>query len=503
MYLFSEEMISNCYLLTFFLVLNLHSIHSYVVLPINILPKENYKSDYEANSPKDIMLKEFITSFYTEYEIGTEPQKIPMIIKQKINDYVVTSANPMTNPKRDYSEKVIYSLSENFLQKYKFFNESESSTVSLGTCKNRKPYDDDIEKPLAEQMCASTDTVLLYENVDLKEKVSEKEFHFDLVRNIEDNVPGIIGLALTDEYHQTSFLSVLKQKKLIENYNWFFDCEKWNSTSGKVVIGALPHEVYPDKYSIEDFYNDTIESSNNYFWEINFDSIFVKDKIFSSEIAGLDLESNLNIGSKEYKKYLESSIEELVTNEKCFKDSFKGYDEDNDFSTNYDFYYCKKDDDVKKQLSTFLTTISFQSKSSNFTFELTNEQLMKEDGDYIFINVVFSNHEDRWKLGKQIALKYTFVFNPQNKTVSFYKKSSKGGEGDKDKDQEPEGKTDGNSEDGEGGSSALVIILIIVLCIVVIAIVIFVVIFCKKKKENSSELKDSQYYDGKDSQIVP
>ena len=379
MYLFSEEMISNCYLLTFFLVLNLISIHSYVVLPINILPKENYKSDYEANSPKDIMLKEFITSFYTEYEIGTEPQKIPMIIKQKINDYVVTSANPMTNPKRDYSEKVIYSLSENFLQKYKFFNESESSTVSLGTCKNRKPYDDDIEKPLAEQMCASTDTVLLYENVDLKEKVSEKEFHFDLVRNIEDNVPGIIGLALTDEYHQTSFLSVLKQKKLIENYNWFFDCEKWNSTSGKVVIGALPHEVYPDKYSIEDFYNDTIESSNNYFWEINFDSIFVKDKIFSSEIAGLDLESNLNIGSKEYKKYLESSIEELVTNEKCFKDSFKGYDEDNDFSTNYDFYYCKKDDDVKKQLSTFLTTISFQSKSSNFTFELTNEQLMKED----------------------------------------------------------------------------------------------------------------------------
>lgn len=109
-----------------------------------------------------------------------------------------------------------------------------------------------------------------------------------------------------------------------------------------MVIGALPHEVYPDKYSIEDFYNDTIESSNNYFWEINFDSIFVKDKIFSSEIAGLDLESNLNIGSKEYKKYLESSIEELVTNEKCFKDSFKGYDEDNDFSTNYDFYYCKK-----------------------------------------------------------------------------------------------------------------------------------------------------------------
>ena len=93
------------------------------------------------------------------------------------------------------------------------------------------------------------------------------------------------------------------KKKLIENYNWFFDCEKWDSTSGKVVIGALPHEVYPDKYSVEEYYHDTKEGSNNYFWEINFDTIFVKNKEFSSETVGLDLESNLNIGSKEYRKF--------------------------------------------------------------------------------------------------------------------------------------------------------------------------------------------------------
>lgn len=124
---------------------------------------------------------------------------------------------------------------------------------------------------------------------------------------------------------------------------------------------------------------------------------------------------------------------------------------------------------------------------------------MKENDDYIFINVVFSNHEDRWKLGKQLALKYTFVFNPQTKAVGFYKKSATDDEGDKEQD----GKTDGKDGDNEGGSNALVIILIIVLCLVVIAVVIFVVIFCKKKNESSTELKDSQYYDGKDSKIVP
>jgi len=485
-------MIPKCYLLTIILALNLHNIHSYVVLPVNLLTKENYVSEYEANSPKDIMLKEFANSFYTEYEIGTEPQKVPLIIKQKINDYVITSANPMTNPKRDYSKKEMYNLSDNFLQKYKFFNESLSSTISLGTCKNRKPYDDDFETPLAEQMCTSTDTVLLYENVDLKEKVSEKEFHFDLVRNIKDNVPGILGLALTDEYRQTSFLSVLQQKKLIENYNWFFDCEKWDSTSGKVVFGALPHEVYPDKYSVEEFYHDAKEGSSNYFWEITFDKIYIKDKEFSGETVGLDLESNLNIGSKEYRKYLESNFEELL-GEKCFNDTFKGYDEDNDLTTDYKFFYCKKDEEVKNKLNSFLTTISFHPKAANFTFELTNDQLMREIGDYIFISVVFSNHEDRWKLGKQMALKYKFVFNPQTKSVGFYVKPP----------EDQEGKNDGKPEDSEGGSNALVIVLIIILCLVVIAVIVFVVICLKKKKESSSELKDSQYYDGKDSKIVP
>ena len=61
----------------------------------------------------------------------------------------------------------------------------------------------------------------------------------------------------------------------------------------KVIFGSLPHEIYPYEYSVEDYFVISKESSNNYFREINFDNIFVKDKEFSSETVGLHIESNL------------------------------------------------------------------------------------------------------------------------------------------------------------------------------------------------------------------
>jgi len=476
-------------------------IHSYIVLPLKLLPKENYKSDNELNSPKDIMTREFFSTFYTEFEIGTPVQKIPMLVKQKQNDYVVTSANPMSNPTRDYSKRDVYNFSPNFLEKYKFYNELESTSISSATCKKRKPYDDDIEEPLAEQMCDSTEEIILYDNVNLN-KVTEKNFHFDLVRNIKDNVPGIIGLALTDEYHQVSFLNTLKNNKLINNNYWFFETEKWDSETGKVIFGAFPHEVYEDKYALEDYAYTKNEGSSNFYWEIAFDSITTGDQQFSGESVELNLESNLNIGGKEYNKYFSSKIEGLVNDKVCFSDTFKGYDEYNEFFSDYTFYYCKNDEDTKAKLDEFLKTISFYSKALNYYFELSKEQLLKENGDYIYINIVFANHIDRWKLGKQIALKYKFVFNPETKVIGFYNKTN-GDKKDEGKDGQEQGKGEGSGDDSGSGSNVLLIIIIIVIVIVVIVVVIVLVKVFMSKKDNSTEMKDSQYYDNnKDTRIV-
>ncbi len=44
------------------------------------------------------------------------------------------------------------------------------------------------------------------------------------------------------------------KKKLIDNYSWWIDIHKWNSTFLKVILGPFPHEVYPYAYSVEDYF---------------------------------------------------------------------------------------------------------------------------------------------------------------------------------------------------------------------------------------------------------
>ena len=182
----------------FFILLILTTAKCYIVLPVELLPKENYKSEYDLNSPKDIMSKEFISSYYTELEVGDPSQKIPILIKQKTNDYIITR----------------------------------------GQCEKRKPYDEP-EKPIAEEVCGSNETISLYNNIDMKQKTNYNNFYFDLAKNSKDNVTGVIGLGLTDLYYHTSFLKVLKSNKLIDGYYWFFEFNSWDSTSGKLILGSL------------------------------------------------------------------------------------------------------------------------------------------------------------------------------------------------------------------------------------------------------------------------
>ena len=145
-------MLLNPILVLFSFIIN--NIKCYIVFPVEVLPKENYKTNYELNSPKDIISKEFINSFFTVLEIGTPIQRIPLLIKQKINDYIITSSHKMENAERNYTEKLIYDFSPNFLQKYKYFDENSSSSFLTTHCEKRKPYDES-EKPIAEVICIS------------------------------------------------------------------------------------------------------------------------------------------------------------------------------------------------------------------------------------------------------------------------------------------------------------------------------------------------------------
>ena len=304
---------------------------SYIAFNLELLPKENYNSLYELNSPKDIISKEIISSYYTEIEVGTDFQKIPLIIKPKLADFVIASIHQMENPEKDYTNnRYVYNLSPNFLQNHNFFNEEKSSSYKFKNCEKRSPIDE-FEKPLAEQACIGNDTYILYTDKDLKEKKIVKEFYLELGRNAKDNITGVIGLNLHDMFNHVSLISKLKENKLIDNYFWFFDFEKWNSNKGKLIIGAMPHDIYGNKYSKDDLVSTAAAGEENYiFYQIIFDSIYYKNSTTGEkEIIGkdektglyteLNIESNVILGKHVYRDYLNTSLKDLLINNKCFR----------------------------------------------------------------------------------------------------------------------------------------------------------------------------------------
>ena len=470
----------------FISLFTLSFINCYIIYNLELLPKENYKTLYELNSPKDIISKELISSYFTEIEIGTSFQKIPLIIKPKIADYVITSIHQMENPKRDYkSKKYVYNLSSDFLQNHFFFDEKKSDTYNLISCEQRNPIDES-EKPLAEQVCYSNDTILFYTNKDLTEKKIMKGFYLELVRNAKDNITGTIGLNLKDMFNHVSILSLLKKNKLIDNYFWFFDFEKWDSNKGRLFIGEMPHNIYNNKYSNDSLVFTPGAGYDNYMYDqIVFNKIYFKNSTGEEEIIGenqkaeLNLESNVIIGNHYFRSYLNSSLNDLIKEKKCFFDSFESYLERLDFYFDYDFFYCENTKEIKEKLNNILPDIYFYSKNLNYDFELKKEQILKENGNYIYIYLIFCHQYNSWYLGKQISLKYQFIFNPEIKNVYFY--------------NEPK-KEDRKENKKENNYLYLKIIGIVVLCAIfgVLGVVIGKKIYGMRKKR-ANELNDEDY----------
>lgn len=260
--------------------------------------------------------------------------------------------------------------------------------------------------------------------------------YFDLGRNVKDNITGFIGLGLYDEGHRnsTSFLSILKSNKMIDDYYWYFDLNSKDSSKGNIIIGSLPHQVFnsTDYSKKELVYAKSHQGTELVFWEMKFDKIYFIDKgtkaTYENETVEFNFGSNVIIGTYSYKNYLNSALSDLLKEQKCFLDVFKGYDEYYEFSSDYEYFYCKYDIDTKKKLNELITSISFYSSEFDSTFELTNEQLLKEEDNYLFIQVIFSKYANKWVLGRPMLSKYQFVFNPYLRKIGFYHDKKEGKE---------------------------------------------------------------------------
>ena len=451
----------------------IHNAISYLIFPLEYLQNEKYKFNDNNNQkePKDIMKQIYFRNLITTLEIGTPQKKVQLFIQTNSDKFYITSNNPSVNS--NITESNFYQFSDN-----EYYDESSSSSYTKGKCNIDEysfyPYN---------EICESNETLNLYIN---NTKSTTKEFPITLVRNLDDNIPGYMGLLHNDlELHTTNnLITRAKSKKLISNIFWFLEYDKINplekTLKGNLIIGAQPHEVYPNKYSYNDL--ESVSSYKSNFparaWRLFINKIYVENGTennieIDERIVTLNYDIYNVITTMEFHNIIKTLfIDELLEEKKCFISSFT----QNIYKDlNLSFYYCDKS--TKEFLYKKMPNLKFKSNDLNFVFELTKEELFYEKDDYIYFMIIFSNEStNNWIMGQMFTLKYNFFYNNEIQQIGLYKKKSNGS-------------NNGNlkKDDDKGGLSNGGIIAIVSVCEAVVftlvGIIIGVKVFGEKKRK--------------------
>ena len=473
------------------LVFDINQVFSYISLPLEYLPKKNYqflKTDNLINKPELVIKDLFYKRIITHMKIGTPEKNQMLLLDTNDNDFYFTSLNPTSDSKGGYIFSKFYDFGENL-----FYDELKSSSYILEEC-----HEDTYHE--YKEICFAKELI----KFNFGNYTSVEKFPIKVAKGEDEPIPGVIGLSINDSiaYSLRSFLSELKLTNLISDYYYFFDYEKFyplNSIiKGNLIIGDLPHNIFPDKYSKEDFVTMEKTSSSS-FWTLNMDKIEVetnntkKDIQITNTNVHFFYEFYNVIATMEFINQIKKLfLDELIEKKKCFRGKFSqnlfSYDDIN-------FFYCNVD--VENILIQNLSGIKFYSYDFDFTFELTKDELYYKKGKYIYFTFLYFDHlYNDWIVGQMFTSKYNFVFNTDTGEIGFYKKVNNIIHNN-DKSDVNSDNNENSLINGDNKVKILTIIIIVSSCLLIIGIIIGIVIGIKflknKRKKRADELIDDEY----------
>lgn len=405
----------------FILLFNIFKINTFLLFPLEYIPKKNYKFFNDNNNnlltPELIMQQIFYKNLITKIEIGTPPITVNIFIKNNDDQFYFASINPSQLSKVPKEDSDFY----NFIEQ-DMYNESLSSSYKKEGCK-------EVSHMIYHysEICYAKERLIFNNN---NNNLIEKEIYIKLVKNEDENIPGYIGLLYNNSYFQEtkSFITLLRGNNLINNYYYFISFDEINPLENKIkaqlIIGGLPHDIFPDKYSIDNYQytNSYISSFIPAKWRISLDKICLNDNIdnhlITNKLITLSYDIYHIIGTYEIHNIIKNTfMNKLIEENKCF---YSNFSQNIHGISNISFYYCKII--TKNILYENLNNIKFYSMELDYTFELTKDELFYIKDDYIYLNIIFDENENiYWTLGQIFTTKYSFVFNTDQKQIGFYK----------------------------------------------------------------------------------
>ena len=460
-----------------FIFINFQQIKSYLIFPLEFLPNENYlffQSKINNNSPEKIIQQVYYNNLITKIKIGKEKKDHIFFIEANSNDFYISSINPPKISKNIIEKQNNYYTFPN----KELFNEEKSLSYNENYCK-------EVMYNVAHfsEICYGSEQIVF--NNEGNSLI--KDFPIKITKNTDDNIPGRLGLLLNNTLfnYSRSLITELKSYNIINNYYWFLDIDDISLLNKKIkanlILGGLPHEIFPDKYSSENYRTKNTFTLPYIFeaWRFKFDKIYIEGNsiLFENSFVCISYEFYHIIGASMFQERMKNLfMNNLIKEKKCFYSKFP-----QNLMTEYNmtFYYCYKS--VKNILYENMPSLKFFSIDLSYIFELTKEELFYTKDDYIYFNILFCEQKcTYWTLGQIFTTKYNFVFNTDKKQIGFYQTNN-------------ETKKLNNIKN----NNKLLIIFIIILCLIFICIGITLgkKIFGFRRKIIVNELIEEQNYD--------
>ena len=465
----------------FLIIINYNNINSYLIFPLEYLNNDNYKffqKDLKQNIPEILLKQIYYRNLITRITIGSNKKNQIFFIETNKNKYYISSLSlPTKGQKIEEKQINYYNIPENEL-----YNEASSSSYNEIICKKGLQ---NIDHYL--EICSGRDKI----SFNINGKIINLDFPVKIAKNHDENITGVIGLLLNDTSFNISrsLITELKAENIIDNYYWFIDIDEISPLEKKIkanlIIGGLPHEIYPKKYSIQNYKTQNIFTLPYIFeaWRIKFDKIYTEENVFQNTIITFTYEIYHIIGTLELQTLIQKKfMNKLIEDKKCF---FNKFPQNIYTFYNMTFYYC--DLSVKNVLYDNINTFKFFSFDFSFIFELTKEELFYIKDNYIYFNIIFGEKPfNYWIMGQIFTTKYNFVFNTDTKKIGFYQKVNK-----KSKQQ--------NSNCVRNKESRLVIVIMVIIAFIFMCIGLIVgrKIFGLRRKIIVNELIDEQNYEYK------
>ena len=346
-----------------------------------------------------------LNELYVNLSLGNPPQKIPFQLNMNSQTFYVSK---------------------------KYYNPNQSNTCELFSYKDNSYYFEDLIKGFHYKD---------YIQINNNRSMTKIDFIYAAEIKQENNRKnmGNIGLLIPSKNIEDvyPFFSSLKKAEIINSYSWtlkffrnisifdtIYNYGKEGKYIGEFIIGDDPHNYEENKK----IYNEStlrkvnaISDFNGLYWDIYFDSSYIKLKINNHEIeekitiegykfVELDLDVGFIIGPSEFfniiKKNFFNKYQTTCKEKELINIKFKYYECD---SSNF-------------TLSSF-PNIYFESKQLESIFNLTYKDLFildEKNNKYLFL-IINSRYVNKWIFGTIFLKKYQFVFNIDTKTIGYYK----------------------------------------------------------------------------------